>query len=708
MTSHSANSSDNDKVNSKNHNKKSNSPRSKKKPNSLRSPTTMLPQSSSVSGNESIGLNSLSGKEKPHHKSYAGLASKSIKCIWEQFDTSETEVNPEVYGRLAEDATYKLWELCNNLKTYTRHSGGKLTVDLTNEVLKDADVPPVIGAGINNWDQIDYDGTYYFHFDEVLELRDEYNKEVTLNQPGPLNLSSNWFANKKSVKNLEGLSTSLSNAIFTGNDAAFKYAIQATTINPYIGCILQPLLNKILSMIVITYTDETLDRAIKFLSAIVYNYNSREATANYQLLHMSQLLTCLILGPLDLNQHLSDEQKKMEEKINQIAGELEQSPTTNNIFQLDGIQSHIKTTSLSDQIDFVKQEGMYYEDMKEIEPTTSYSTIDDFQAVMQIMRNEGFDKMDGVACKKPKIKHELKDSAYEFEVGTSYEVQDFIPVQQPTFVPVSDDKIFQDTKLSLIETPGKYSSLVTRMCDDRFVDDLCSLVGNMAANWGYFEGEIIFILTKRLEIYFNLMEISNTPDYQWLMRIVRLLSVLGEYAFRELTVYFDKIDPLVVPECLQCHLNFPAIFLRGREDIFFHEYLNDLCGDGLLPFMLYFSNYTLKKSQTKRKSVEPTFKIAPKLVLRTINKIENKISTLDDAFPERASLKRRNIGFKFAGCCPVILKSKLPSPADVIQQADLLTNFNNKVVICKRKLLKSITDAKSIEQKSDFRWLRIS
>lgn len=61
MTSHSANSSSDDKVNSKNHNKKSNSsPRSKKKANLLRSPTTMLPQSSS----ESVGINSISGKDK--------------------------------------------------------------------------------------------------------------------------------------------------------------------------------------------------------------------------------------------------------------------------------------------------------------------------------------------------------------------------------------------------------------------------------------------------------------------------------------------------------------------------------------------------------------------------------------------------------------------------------------------------------------------
>lgn len=110
----------------------------------------------------------------------------------------------------------------------------------------------------------------------------------------------------------------------------------------------------------------------------------------------------------------------------------------------------------------------------------------------------------------------------------------------------------------------------------------------------------------------------------------------------------------------------------------------------------------------KRQLAKPTFKIAPKLVLRTINKIENKISTLDDAFPSRISMKRRNIGFKFAGCCPVILKPKLQLPTEVKQQVDLLTNFNSKVVICKRRMLKSVTDVKSFESKTDFRWLRIS
>lgn len=138
------------------------------------------------------------------------------------------------------------------------------------------------------------------------------------------------------------------------------------------------------------------------------------------------------------------------------------------------------------------------------------------------------------------------------------------------------------------------------MCGDKFIDDLCSLVGNMASNWGYFESEIIFILTKRLEIYFNAFEtshnlgmcwvlvssseensfnrtraiilfknmislsISHFTDYQWLMRVVRLLSALGDFAFRELTVYFHKINPIQVPESLQCHLNV--------SDLIFHNW----------------------------------------------------------------------------------------------------------------------------------------
>lgn len=46
-------------------------------------------------------------------RSYAGLSSKTIKCIWEQYDSNEMEINGEILPVLAEDASYKLWELAN-------------------------------------------------------------------------------------------------------------------------------------------------------------------------------------------------------------------------------------------------------------------------------------------------------------------------------------------------------------------------------------------------------------------------------------------------------------------------------------------------------------------------------------------------------------------------------------------------------------------
>lgn len=52
-------------------------------------------------------------KEKTY-KQFAGFTSKTIKCMWEQYDRSpDVEVLPDAYQRVAEDATYKIWELVN-------------------------------------------------------------------------------------------------------------------------------------------------------------------------------------------------------------------------------------------------------------------------------------------------------------------------------------------------------------------------------------------------------------------------------------------------------------------------------------------------------------------------------------------------------------------------------------------------------------------
>lgn len=90
-------------------------------------------------------------------------------------------------------------------------------------------------------------------------------------------------------------------------------------------------------MLSFDYTTETLDRALKFLMAIVRNGNTREADNDGQLFHLSQLMICIVLGPLDLNVGVAqfkkeeEEHKQMEEEINCIAKELQsikEEPTT--------------------------------------------------------------------------------------------------------------------------------------------------------------------------------------------------------------------------------------------------------------------------------------------------------------------------------------------------------------------------------------------
>lgn len=49
------------------------------------------------------------GSEKQNY--FCGFSSRTVRNICEQVDN--TEIQPEVYSRLAEDATYKLMEVVN-------------------------------------------------------------------------------------------------------------------------------------------------------------------------------------------------------------------------------------------------------------------------------------------------------------------------------------------------------------------------------------------------------------------------------------------------------------------------------------------------------------------------------------------------------------------------------------------------------------------
>lgn len=201
----------------------------------------------------------------------------------------------------------------------------------------------------------------------------------------------------------------------------------------------------------------------------------------------------------------------------------------------------------------------------------------------------------------------------------------------------------------------------------------------------------------------------SAPEFKWLARITQALAAIGETAFRELTLYFEHIPYDQLPEWLIPHFSYGAIYIRGRKDFYFYEYMQEVCGDALLPFLLYYPKYVdklQKRAMSKKaKSTTPTLKICSKSMVRfnERNNLEkgqtlDKKPTIDDLFPERTSYIRkitpstRRIGFKFAGCCPVLAKStnKLSAEQQFVQSFDLCSKLNKRICICRRKLLKPI------------------
>lgn len=70
--------------------------------------------------------------------------------------------------------------------------------------------------------------------------------------------------------------------------------------------------------------------------------------------------------------------------------------------------------------------------------------------------------------------------------------------------------------------------------------------------------------------------------------MIKCVFAVGEFAFREFTMFFEKIDPAELPEFLKTFFNSTAIFIRGSNDIFAYEWLYEFCGDGIHPFMIYY------------------------------------------------------------------------------------------------------------------------
>lgn len=513
-----------------------------------------------------------------------------------------------------------------------------MTTDIVNEVLKDCDVPPVIGAraGNSEWSRVDYDGSFYFHVvscksvlkkekfdihlnvlspekDEIIDLRDEYLKDISSIQCGPLSLECSWITSQRNAKDLTKLWKSIILAIIMGDDVAFQYTIHTTLINPFVGCILPHLLQKSIEYLSFGCSEDTLDRLLRFLKVIVQNNHCRDVSNNEEYFNLANIFVCLLLGAIDVKAKL--EQIKAEQIKLEAAGSEEKCDEGGKD---DSVKGEILTNGNCDKA------------------TNGVMPIKD--ELDGGSSNDAYSKLVvnpialGMGIKK-EINH------FDFEQGIKFEPNFYdMDFQEDAVFECETTNIKPDAKTEPLLSNGDakvsinecFSSFETSICNDQYVNDVCDLVGLMASKWGYFEHEIIYLLSKRLEIFFHenrtwtitgenrtgahlkqMTQLIYFPaEFQWLSRAILVLCALGDVAFRELTVYFEHIPCDQLPNWILPNLNvmsicthlhfrrqsnsivlfqFGAIYIRGKKDVYFYEYMQEVCGDALLPFMVFYS-----------------------------------------------------------------------------------------------------------------------
>lgn len=85
-----------------------------------------------------------------------------------------------------------------------------------------------------------------------------------------------------------------------------------------------------------------------------------------------------------------------------------------------------------------------------------------------------------------------------------------------TAVPAADNERAAPVGPADTTIPESFSTLTTVKCTDARLDEVLAVIGGMASKWGYFESEVVYLVVKRMEIFFlGVNEATMLGEYQY-------------------------------------------------------------------------------------------------------------------------------------------------------------------------------------------------
>lgn len=385
--------------------------------------------------------------------------------------------------------------------------------------MRDSNCSPIVGADNQAWESIedDHKQLIFFNQDDTLDLTDEFNRHITEeNVNGPIFLTSSFLLDEKIDEDYMDFYFNICDSIFTGDEECLNFALNILSESPHIAGLVKHFLVKWIDMIAVNYSNNILERSIKLLAAIVRNPYTGNSDMNMELKHICQLLVNLLVGSY------SDEHEIRE---NGHDNELEQetySTYDSNIVSYETNNGLIENNN-----------GIGLDEMSS---DSNMKAFDDNSAVM--MENfampecekmgrtlkdellEGFVLSDGSA--RVKLEHDeetTKDSTSSKSMGGRNDIED-------------DYNVLLSTNCAS-----------TLKCNDNHVEAICELMGMFASKWSGVEHYLTILIISEVENLFKIIKkIRTDSEYQLFGRVAKALWSIGEFAFREMLIFFERTD----------------------------------------------------------------------------------------------------------------------------------------------------------------------
>lgn len=370
-----------------------------------------------------------------------------------------------------------------NIKNYAKHSGGRATFDITNEVLKDSNCAPIIGSDDmpddNMWETVEDDfQSIFFNRDDTLDLTEEFNRHITEeNVNGPVFLTTSFLLDEKIDEDYIEFYNSICESIFTGDDECREAALKILSTSPHIAGLVKHFLIKWVDMIAVKYSNNILNRNIKFLLSIIRNPYTTNSEMNIELKHVCQLLVNLLVGSINEEVRENGHDNELEPETS------EYSTYDPNIVSYDGNNGIIDNNN-----------GM---DLDEMSSDSNMKAFDESNGVL----------MENFSIESEKVGRTLRD-----ELTEGFETQSLNSsrLKLENHEDASKDSASSRSLTGRNDIEDEFNALLstncasTIKCEDSYVESVCNLIGMCASKWSGVENYLIILIVSEIENFFKI------------------------------------------------------------------------------------------------------------------------------------------------------------------------------------------------------------